>query len=102
VARGRRVYHITLYGVVAAARRSAGVSGPRDQFAIALAGPVSHLLVACTLLCVWRLLPIDNEPLRVAMGFPAVSNFIAGLVNLLPVSPLDGGRAARAVIAGVF
>ena len=102
VARGRRVYHISLHGLVAAARRSAGPARPRDQFAIALAGPVSHLLVACMLLCAWRLLPIENEQLRVAMGFPAISNFAAGLLNLLPVSPLDGGRVARAVIAWVF
>jgi len=99
VARGRRVYGITLYGVAAAARRSSGPARPRDQFAIALAGPVSHLLVACLLLCAWSWLPIDNEPLRVAMGFPAVSNFAAGLFNLLPFSPLDGGRVLRALLA---
>jgi Zn-dependent protease len=102
VAKGRRVYQITLYGIVAAARRSGGSARPRDQFAIALAGPVSHLLVACALLCAWRLLPVDNEPLRVAMGFPAISNFATGLLNLLPVSPLDGGRVARALVAGIF
>lgn len=103
VARGRNVYRITLYGLAAAARRSGGgATRPRDQFAIALAGPVSHLLVASALLCAWTLLPIDNEPLRVATGFPAISNFAAGLLNLMPISPLDGGRVARAVIAGVF
>jgi Zn-dependent protease len=102
MARGRRVYRITLYGLAAAARRSSGAARPRDQFSIALAGPVSHLVVACALLCTWQLLPIDNEPLRVAAGFPAVSNFVAGLLNLVPISPLDGGRVARAVIAGVF
>lgn len=102
IARGRRVYRITLYGLAAAARRSAGPSHPRDQFAIALAGPVSHLLVASALLCAWNFLPIENEPLRVAAGFPAVSNFLAGLFNLLPISPLDGGRVARALIAGIF
>lgn len=102
VARGRRVYQISLHGLMAAARRSSGPARPRDQFAIALAGPVSHLLVACALLCAWRLLPIENEQLRVAMGFPAISNFAAGLFNLLPVSPLDGGRVARAVFAWIF
>ena len=102
VARGRHVYRITLYGLAAAAKRSSGPSCPRDQFAIALAGPVSHLLVASALLCAWNFLPIENEPLRVAAGFPAISNFVAGLFNLIPISPLDGGRVARAVIAGVF
>ena len=102
IARGRSVYRITLYGVAGAARRSGGAARPWDPFAIALAGPVSHLLVACALLCAWTLLPMDNEPLRVATGFPAMSNFAAGLFNLLPISPLDGGRVARALIAGVF
>ena len=102
VARGRRVYGITFYGLVASARRAPGPTRPRDQFAIALAGPLSHLVLACVLLCAWRLLPIENEPLRVAMGFPAMSNMLAGVLNLLPISPLDGGRVARAVVAGVF
>jgi Zn-dependent protease len=102
VARGRRVYRITMYVLAAAVRRSGGPAKPRDQFAIALAGPVSHLVVACALLCTWQLLPIENEPLRVAAGFPAVSNFAAGLLNLVPISPLDGARVARAFIAGVF
>jgi len=102
IARGRRVYRITLYGLAAAARRSSGPLRPRDQFAIALAGPVSHLLVATALLCAWQALPIDNQPLRVAAGFPAVSNFAAGLFNLLPISPLDGGRVGRALIAWMF
>jgi Zn-dependent protease len=102
ISRGRRVYCITLYGLAAAARRSGGVARPRDQFAIALAGPVSHLALACALLCMWCQLPIDNEPLRVAAGFPAVSNFVSGLLNLVPISPLDGGRVARAAIAAVF
>jgi Zn-dependent protease len=101
IARGRRVYGITLYGLIAAARRAPGAPRPRDQFAIAVAGPLSHLLVAAVLLCVWRLLPIENEPLRVAMGFPAVSNFAAGLLNLLPISPLDGGRVVRALLAAL-
>jgi Zn-dependent protease len=48
------------------------------------------------------MLPDDNLPLRVATGFPAFSNFLVGMVNLVPVSPLDGGRVARAVIAGIF
>ena len=64
---------------------------------IAIAGPLSHLLMAGLLVAAWNVLPIDNEPLRVATGFPALSNFVAGVFNMLPVSPLDGGRAVRAL-----
>jgi Zn-dependent protease len=103
IARGKRVYRITLYGLAAAVRRSGGTPNkPRDQLAIAIAGPLGHLLVASALYAAWGMLPHDNEPLRVATGFPAISNFAVGVLNLLPVSPLDGGRAARALIAGIF
>jgi Zn-dependent protease len=47
-------------------------------------------------------LPHDNEPLRVATGLPAISNFAVGVLNLLPVSPLDGSRAARALVGVIF
>jgi Zn-dependent protease len=102
LAKGRRVYRITLYGLAAAARRSGGPSRPREQLAISVAGPLSHLLMASLLYTAWNMLPTDNEPLRVAAGFPAFSNFTVGILNLVPVSPLDGGRAARALIAGIF
>jgi Zn-dependent protease len=100
--RGRRVYRITLYGVAAAATRCGGPVRPRDQFAISLAGPLSHLLVASALLCTWTLLPIDNGPLRVATGFSALSNYAVGVLNLVPIEPLDGGRVARALVGGIF
>src|SRR5436853_1611497 len=102
LAKGRRVYRITLYGLAAAARRSGGPSRAREQLAISVAGPLSHLLIASLLYTAWNMLPTDNEPLRVVAGFPAFSNFTVGLLNLVPVSPLDGGRAARALIACIF
>jgi Zn-dependent protease len=101
LARGRRVYCITLYGLAAASRRSSGSAKTRDTVAIALAGPISHMLIASALLFVWTLLPPENEPLRVAAGFPALSNFIVGMLNLLPVLPLDGGRVVGALLAPV-
>jgi Zn-dependent protease len=97
MARGRGVSRITLYGLSAAVRRSTGETRSGDQVLIALAGPLSHLLLAGLLCAAWNVLPNDNEPLRVAAGFPALSNFVAGVFNMLPVSPLDGGRAVRAL-----
>src|SRR5438552_12278213 len=60
VARGRPVYRITLYGLAAAARRSSGPGRPRDQFAIALAGPVSHLLIASIVIFAWSYRPFRH------------------------------------------
>jgi Zn-dependent protease len=99
LARGRHVYGITLYGVAAAVRRSGGASQHhRDQLLIAIAGPASHLLFAAALWATWQWLPLDNQPLHVALGFSAVSNFAVGLLNLVPVLPLDGARAAKALV----
>ena len=100
--KGRRVYRITLYGLAASIRRSNAQVKPRDQLAISMAGPISHLLIGSLLWTAWQLAPGDNEPLRVAAAFPAISNLAAGFFNLLPVQPLDGGRAARALIAVVL
>ncbi len=102
LAKGRRVYCITLYGLAASVRRSNWALTPRDRVAIAVAGPISHLLVGSLLWTAWQLLPVDNEPLRVAAAFPAVSNLVAGAFNLLPLHPLDGGRAARAFVAAIY
>jgi Zn-dependent protease len=102
IAKGRRVYRITLYGLAAAVRRSSGAVRPRDQVAIAVAGPLCHLLLASLLWAIWSMLPSDNQPLRVAIGLPALSNFVMGSINLLPLSPLDGGRAAQALVAALF
>jgi Zn-dependent protease len=102
IARGRRICTITLYGLAGAARRSGGPTRPRDQLAISVAGPLSHLLLASLLYTAWNMLPIDNEPLRVAAGFPAFSSFTVGVLNLVPLSPLDGGRAARALVGVIF
>jgi len=101
IAKGRRVYRIALYGLVASVRRSNSHLRPRDQLAIAVAGPISHLLIGSLLWTMWQLVPMDNEPLRVAAAFPAVSNIAAGVLNLLPFQPLDGWRAARALIATI-
>jgi Zn-dependent protease len=92
LAQGGRVYRITLYGLAAAGRRSSSPQGPREQLWIALAGPLSHIVLAVLFWGVWRLAPEDNLPLRVAAAFPAVSNTLLGILNLLPLRPLDGRR----------
>jgi len=99
--RGTRMSRITLYGLAAAVRRSSEPTRSADQVLIAMAGPLSHLLLATVLWAAWNMLSNDNEPLRVAAGLPALTNFVAGVFNLLPVSQLDGRRAARA-LATVF
>jgi Zn-dependent protease/CBS domain-containing protein len=70
---------------------------PRDEFAIAAAGPaVSFLLaVGC-----WAasLIPPGASSLQVLLSLLAWSNLIVAVFNVLPGLPLDGGRLVQSVI----
>jgi Zn-dependent protease len=99
IAHGRKVHGITLYGFTAAARRSTGRALPLEQFLIAMAGPLSHFVLAGILWGTLHALPHDSAHLRVLVGFPVVTNLTVGVLNLVPLSPLDGARAFRAIVA---
>lgn len=64
-----------------------GMDSPWDEFVIALCGPV------CSLVCFMGCRLIHN-----AAEFAEANMYIA-LINLLPVFPLDGGRALNALLA---
>ncbi len=79
---------------------------PRQEFWIALAGPLVNVVIAAGLFAalVWRhgLLPIDaltkptdaNLLERIATG-----NLVLAAFNLLPAFPMDGGRILRSALA---
>jgi Zn-dependent protease/CBS domain-containing protein len=72
-------------------------SRPRDEFAIAAAGPLASLALAggC-----WgmSLLPEAESALGVLLLLLAWSNLVIAVFNVLPGLPLDGGRLVQAVI----
>jgi Zn-dependent protease len=80
---------------------------PRQEFCIALAGPLVNLLIAASLLGVLAYLhkltgflsfvePRDSNLLeRIALG-----NLILAVFNLLPAAPMDGGRLLRSFLSG--
>lgn len=76
---------------------------PRDEYRVALAGPAASLLLFAILFGVlygtsglpdltWEAWTEGLLPVAVAV------NLLMGTVNLLPVIPLDGGRALRALL----
>ncbi len=72
-------------------------SRPRDEFAIAAAGPAVSLLLAAG--C-WglSLLPSAQSAVAVLLLLLAWSNLVIAVFNVLPGLPLDGGRLVQALI----
>jgi Zn-dependent protease/CBS domain-containing protein len=72
-------------------------SRPRDEFAIAAAGPLVSLALAGGCWAV-SLLPAAQSASAVLLLLLAWSNLVIAVFNVLPGLPLDGGRLLQALI----
>jgi Zn-dependent protease/CBS domain-containing protein len=69
------------------------------EFWIAIAGPVSSVLVAGVCYGGALLAPSSSHAGRFVLGWLAVTNVTLAAFNLLPAFPMDGGRILRALLA---
>lgn len=69
---------------------------PREEFMIAVVGPLTSLAVGAAAVGLWFVTP-DGLLLLAVEGL-AGANLLVGLLNLVPGLPLDGGRVLRAVV----
>jgi len=81
----------------------------RDMVWVALAGPVTNILLALAstaLLALMTSLPTDMEWLALPVAQMCQASILINLVlcifNLLPLPPLDGGRVAVGLLPGRF
>ncbi|WP_158057972.1 site-2 protease family protein [Halorussus halophilus] len=75
---------------------------PREwnrEFWIAIAGPISSLLVAAVCYAGLLVAPETLQASRFVVGWLAISNVTLAAFNLLPAFPMDGGRVLRALLA---
>lgn len=100
VRRGIPVHDIRLWilGGIASIEREPET--PRDDFAIAIAGPLASLVIGGAGLGVAALLAAaDTAPLvRGALEWLGSINLLLAAFNLAPAAPLDGGRLLRSFL----
>lgn len=69
------------------------------EFWIAIAGPITSLLVGVVCIGALSVIPASATVVVFAVGFLAVMNIVMAVFNMLPAFPLDGGRVLRALLA---
>ncbi|GHV02250.1 metalloprotease [Clostridia bacterium] len=68
---------------------------PREEIAVALAGPLAGFALAIIFTALWWLAPSTYFFTETFV----LANFMTSAFNLLPVFPLDGGRVALALLS---
>ncbi|WP_226040184.1 site-2 protease family protein [Natrinema sp. DC36] len=69
------------------------------EFWIAIAGPLTSVLVAAVCYAGVLIAPNSFQVSRFIVGYLALTNLILAGFNLLPAFPMDGGRIFRALLA---
>ena len=69
---------------------------PREEFMIAVVGPLTSLAVGIAAVGLWFVTP--DGLLRFAVEGLAGANLLVGLLNLVPGLPLDGGRVLKSAV----
>lgn len=96
---GIPVKGITLFIFGGATQTSQEAETSGQEFAIAVVGPITSLILA---LCFWMLVNLTGDlippTVRFGLGQLGWLNLGLGLFNLLPGFPLDGGRVLRSIV----
>lgn len=94
---GLPVHDITLFVFGGVSRMGGEPRRPRDEFLIAVVGPMTSLAIGAALLAVGMLMPaawLTGGVLR----WLGAANLGLGIFNLAPGFPLDGGRILRSAV----
>ncbi|MGA2508815.1 MAG: site-2 protease family protein [Candidatus Acidiferrales bacterium] len=95
-----QVRSITLFVFGGLARIERDPPNARQEFNIAIAGPLSSLFLAGCFWLIWHFVH-GSEMVSAAAHWLAVINFMLAAFNLVPGFPLDGGRVLRGIAWGI-
>jgi Zn-dependent protease len=93
---GFRVESITLHFLGGVTAVDGEARNPRQEFWIAVVGPLASVGVGLAALLAWWVLP--EGLLGSAVWWLALSNLLIGVLNLVPGLPLDGGRVLKSLV----
>jgi Zn-dependent protease/CBS domain-containing protein len=96
--RGLHVDSITLFIFGGVSNLSSEMSRPRDEFVVAVVGPLTSLVLAGIATLLGQALASGNAVIAALLGYLAFANAMLGVFNLVPGFPLDGGRLLRAAV----
>ena len=96
---GYRVLSITLHFLGGMTAIEKETTKPREEFMIAVVGPLTSIAVGLVALGVWFVTP--DGLLLLTVQALAGANLLVGVLNLIPGLPLDGGRILKSLVWGV-
>ena len=97
---GLPVRTITLFVFGGAANLSKEPEHARDEFRIAIVGPVTSLALGVVFTLGWLIILPFNEGVAGISAYMAIINASLAVFNMLPGFPLDGGRVFRSIVWG--
>jgi Zn-dependent protease len=96
---GIRVRDVVLLPIGGMARAERIPEVPRQEIAVAIAGPLVNFALAAVIYAVLTALdrPLSEDPDYLTSLFAI--NLVLGTFNLIPAYPMDGGRILRGLLA---
>lgn len=97
---GIPVKEIRLFIFGGASQLTQEPTSPGSAALVALAGPLTSIVLAMVLAAVAFQAGMTT-PLGLVLGYLATANAIVGVFNLLPAYPMDGGRVLQSIVWGI-
>ena len=98
IASGIPVKSITLFIFGGVSEIAEEPSNPKIELKIAIAGPLTSILLGGIFWAIFYLIPASFEYIVAVSFWLGLINLMLGAFNLLPGFPLDGGRVMRAIL----
>ncbi|WP_129114300.1 M50 family metallopeptidase [Halegenticoccus tardaugens] len=96
---GYEIDSITLWLFGGVARFTEMPEDWKQEFAIAVAGPIVSVLLGVVSYLGFLAFPDSQAAAKFVLGYLALTNVLLAVFNMLPGFPMDGGRVLRALLA---